>query len=42
MREEIASLKGMWQQLETAADGSKDTAAAAAAAITGPDEDDYW
>ena len=38
MREEIASLKGMWDKLETVADAGGETSSAAA----GPDENDYW
>ena len=38
MREEIASLKGMWDKLETVAGEGGDKSSAAA----GPDENDYW
>ena len=48
MREEIASLKNMWQKLETVADGGGDGSGGGCGgggsprATTGPDEDDYW
>ena len=44
MREEIASLKNMWQKLETVADGAEagGGGSPAGGAATGPDEDDYW
>ena len=43
MREEIASLKNMWQKLETVADGAEGGGGSpAGGAATGPDEDDYW
>jgi hypothetical protein len=42
MRQELASLKGMWDKLETVAHETDGTIGKLSSGAEGPDEDDYW